>query len=72
VFINERPFSLQEAWDIGNTIMACVSQAELSHPDVRASLEKRGSTAAVRAARGLREENQEDHDRQRAARGEKA
>jgi hypothetical protein len=46
-----------------------VNQAELSHPYVRACLEKRGATVAPRAGRKLRKENQEDHDRQRVARG---
>jgi hypothetical protein len=57
VFINERQYSLQEAWGIGNAIMALVSQAELSHPFVRACLDERRSTAAARAGRKLREEN---------------
>jgi hypothetical protein len=40
VFINEQPYSLQEAWDIGNAILAYVNQAELSQPYVRAVLEQ--------------------------------
>ena len=72
VFIDQRQFSLQEAWDIGNAILTSVSQAEMSHPYVRACLEDGGPSASVKAGRRLREENQEDHDRQRAARGEVA
>jgi hypothetical protein len=71
VFINERQYSLQEAWDIGNAILAYVSQAELSPLYVRRCLDERGPSASVKAARKLREESREDHDRQRASRGDK-
>jgi hypothetical protein len=68
VFIDQRQFSLQGAWDIGNAILAFVAQAKLSHLYVRACLEEVGPSASVRAAHRLPEENQGLHDRQRAAR----
>jgi hypothetical protein len=55
VFINGRQYSLQEAWDIGNALLAYVGQAELSHPYVRGCLERRGAVAAARAGQRLRE-----------------
>ena len=72
MFIDQRQFSLQEAWDIGTAILACLDQAELSHPFVRACIEDGGPAAQIKAGCRLREENQEDHNRQRAAHGEVA
>jgi hypothetical protein len=72
VFIDQREFSLKEAWEIGNAIVASVSQAELADKHLRKCLQENGPSTSVRVARIFRDENQTKHDRLRAARGEVA